>query len=984
MRILEHLADSAIRRRRVVILAVAALTLLAAYGATKVRLNADFSTYLDESTPLVQAYNYVGETFAGNSIGMVLVTAPDVFAPDVLGLMDRLTVAYGDVEGIEYVTSLTDVIDFKKTEWGLDVGPLISPGQLPRTRQAADSLKARVMEKDRFVGNLVSGDGTAAAIMLRFASSGPLRGVNQFATALRVSDLTEAVAPTDVLPEGTELYFGGMPFLIFNMTTLISGNMTVLVPLMIGVLLLVLFVGLRGWGGVVYPLTVVLISTVWTVGAMGFLGLRMDLLSGLMPVILIALGSADGIHYMKRYYEQRAAGESPAAAARGSYVEMGVPLAVTTLTTMIGFASLAISDFSVIRQFGLVTALGLFLALVVTLTLLPALASYGAGRPAAGVRAGGSGPRTVTVGVGRFVYRRRWVVLLGGTAALAVAAAGIPRIVKSVDWTLCLQRGSSPFHAEMLLREKFGGSLPVQVMVSGDLKDPATLSAMRALERRLDALPGVSKSQSIASVIAEMNDVMNNRYAVPVDRAGVSNLWFLIEDEEMMEQLVAKEDQEGLVQARLADWATGSIVEAVDNMRAYLGSVSSELAVLDLRAVPDGARDTLLTLRRGETAQLLEWDLAKRGVRVEAVRIEPVVAAHFNWEPGEEEYLNLNDALVDYLLSPESELVLAPSQARRLAAVVVAQWRDRGTAPAAVVASLAGQVVPGAEGWETEQLALSLGAVAGDVLGAARVAASMAKLEQLAPSLAEDGAMRRDVGGTLWEASAPLWAVEPTVADLVAGADGRAEVRRVPVDFARTGMASVLKEMEDELTPTQVQSLLTTLIFVIVLLALIFRSFWGAVLMVVPLLGTILINFGVMGYLGIGLDAFTAMVASIAIGLGIDYAIHFTHRYRRELSATGGDAATALKQTMATSGAAILVNSASVGLGFLVLLAAGGQHIRRFGGLTSLTMLVAGVLTLTLLPALFLWIRPKFLGMGPRPSTAAGEPGHAVAAPAGG
>jgi len=195
-------------------------------------------------------------------------------------------------------------------------------------------------------------------------------------------------------------------------------------------------------------------------------------------------------------------------------------------------------------------------------------------------------------------------------------------------------------------------------------------------------------------------------------------------------------------------------------------------------------------------------------------------------------------------------------------------------------------------------------------------------------------------------------------------------------------MASVLKEMEDELTPTQVQSLLTTLLFVIVLLALVFRSFGGAVLMVVPLVGTILINFGVMGYLGIGLDAFTAMVASIAIGLGIDYAIHFAHRYRRELSAAGGDAAAALTQTMATSGAAILVNSASVGLGFLVLLAAGGQHIRRFGGLTSLTMLVAGTLTLTLLPALFLWIRPKFLGIGPKPSTAVSEPGRAVTTPA--
>jgi uncharacterized protein len=111
------------------------------------------------------------------------------------------------------------------------------------------------------------------------------------------------------------------------------------------------------------------------------------------------------------------------------------------------------------------------------------------------------------------------------------------------------------------------------------------------------------------------------------------------------------------------------------------------------------------------------------------------------------------------------------------------------------------------------------------------------------------------------------------------------------------------------------------------------------------------------------------MVASIAIGLGIDYAIHFTHRLRRELADAAGDTEEALRRTLATSGVAVLVNAVSVGLGFLVLLAAGGQHIRRFGGLSSLTMFVAGALTLTLLPALFLKIRPRFLMEGVRPVT---------------
>ena len=131
-------------------------------------------------------------------------------------------------------------------------------------------------------------------------------------------------------------------------------------------------------------------------------------------------------------------------------------------------------------------------------------------------------------------------------------------------------------------------------------------------------------------------------------------------------------------------------------------------------------------------------------------------------------------------------------------------------------------------------------------------------------------------------------------------------------------------------------------------------------LAVVPITITILINFAVMGYSGIGLDSFTAMIASIAIGLGIDYAIHFLSRFRDELKVDGDEVA-ALQRTLGTTGISILINTLSVGLGFSVLLAAGGQHIRRFGGLTALTMIVSAIFTLMLLPSLFLWIRPKFL-----------------------
>ncbi|NIQ55650.1 MAG: MMPL family transporter [Gemmatimonadetes bacterium] len=122
------------------------------------------------------------------------------------------------------------------------------------------------------------------------------------------------------------------------------------------------------------------------------------------------------------------------------------------------------------------------------------------------------------------------------------------------------------------------------------------------------------------------------------------------------------------------------------------------------------------------------------------------------------------------------------------------------------------------------------------------------------------------------------------------------------------------------------------------------------------------LNFGAIGYLGLGLDSFTAMVAAIAIGLGVDYSIHFTHRLRRELAGSGGDMRIGLERALRTSGVAIAINAVSVGAGFLVLLAASCQHVRRFGGLTSLTMFAAGLFTLLVLPSLYMTIRPRFLG----------------------
>lgn len=951
-----RLANLIIKFRWWVILLTTLLTGYFGWIMLSVSLNADFSTYLSQDDPAVQEYNRIGDIFGGNDVGVVLLSGENVFTIQNLEIIDKLSEAYEDVEGISYVTSLSNVIDFRETEWGLEVGSLIDGNKIPQTTSELSELQRYVLENERYAGNLVSEDSQIAAILLQFEGSSGA-GSNQFLTSLQIKEVTDNVLASLNETPDAKLYFGGLPFLVYNMTLLISDNLSTLIPIMIFLLLLVLYLGFRHWAGVVFPMIVVSVSVIWVTGLMGIFGLEFDLLTGIMPVVLLALASADGIHLMKHYYEIRNDGESAQEATRQTFKQMGTPILLTTITTTVGFASLFVSDFSVIQQFGLLTAIGIILALIVTLTLLPALLSFGIGFQPASKKS-----KSEYHFLDRFGYRvirHKKMILAGSVIVIAIAAIAIPKIEKDVDWSLCLARGSDPYHAEMMLRQKFDGSLPVQVVVNGDIKDPAVLQLMQRIERRLEIIPEVSKSLSMGSVIAEMNEVMNDRYQSPAGQQGVSNLWFLIEDEDQVEQMVTAEADTALVQAKLGTWHTGTLVESVDSINAYLDTLPTRLAAIDLSRLDPGLQQDVRQEQLTNIMQELGWYLQKEGLTLTADFETGLTTEIQNFTINKPARDSIQSRLNRYLASPRAEIELNTEEKDRVVERINSHLLETRKVPSEEeVSNILVSALPSLQKADANWMAGSLAAIINTSIDEARIRPAIESVKSLASD--PDKNFQKNVEGILWSINNDLVFLDAEVADRIAGTESDAVVRNIPVSIHQAGMPQVLKGMEEELVPTQIKSLLTAMIFVLILLAFIFRSTLVALIAVVPISFTIIINFGVMGYLGIGLDSFTAMIASIAIGLGIDTDIHFISRYRDELIASG-DKLQALQETIKTTGVSILINALAVGLGFLVLLFAGGQHIRRFGGLTSLTVLVSATLSMTLLAVLIVWLKPKYL-----------------------
>jgi hypothetical protein len=122
----------------------------------------------------------------------------------------------------------------------------------------------------------------------------------------------------------------------------------------------------------------------------------------------------------------------------------------------------------------------------------------------------------------------------------------------------------------------------------------------------------------------------------------------------------------------------------------------------------------------------------------------------------------------------------------------------------------------------------------------------------------------------------------------------------------------------------------------------------------------ILINFAVMGFFGIKLDISTAMVASVAIGIGIDYTIHFMSNYHYQRMQTD-DIETVTVNTLRTTGRAITVNAFAVAAGFAVLLLSNFNPLMYLGMLIALTMFTSSLAAMTLLPVMLNIFKPKFI-----------------------
>jgi hypothetical protein len=168
-----------------------------------------------------------------------------------------------------------------------------------------------------------------------------------------------------------------------------------------------------------------------------------------------------------------------------------------------------------------------------------------------------------------------------------------------------------------------------------------------------------------------------------------------------------------------------------------------------------------------------------------------------------------------------------------------------------------------------------------------------------------------------------------------------------------TGMPFVDVVMDKSLINSQIGSILIALIFVIIVIGVVLKSFKYGLLATIPIGASIIILFGLMGLTGISLNIGTVLVASVALGIGIDYSIHIITQFSKKRN-DQTDLRTAATESIRTTGKAIIINFLAVSSGFLVLVFSEMVPLIYFGVLIAVSMVSSGLGALTLLPVILI------------------------------
>lgn len=506
----------------VLVITASALSLLVDWENASLRLQIDpaIQSLLPAENAERQFLEYTELLFGRTESVVAAIYLPELFSDTHLQAITQATENVRALAGVNKVLSLASAPLLSAEQDSLSMDTVMASGG------DAGELAAAVKSNPLYAGTLLSKQGDATAFVITLDGDyESAYGATAMVTRIR-EELQSAI------PQA-EIHLAGPPVLKGATGEALTRELSHIVPTIFGLIAVFLLIGFRSVRTLLLPLLTLAVSLIWVMGLIALTGRSLNLITAIVPPVVITIGLAYTLHVLSAYFHVQAnnAEMNSKNSVKIALADVAVPLMMTAATTAAGFVALTLSPLTAIREFAWLSAAGVAFSVLLSITFLPAmLALSGSKRLAA--PPGAYWFRRWAIRLGHFDVRHRKAILLAGGALLLVSILGIFNIKVGTNYVQGFA-ADAPVRADFeRISSDFGGATPLSVVLQSSVVDtfaaPDMLAQVAALQEWLQAQPEIGTTTSVVDYLKVLNRALNegeeNYFSIPQSRSAVKQL----------------------------------------------------------------------------------------------------------------------------------------------------------------------------------------------------------------------------------------------------------------------------------------------------------------------------------------------------------------------------------------------------------------------------------------------------------------------------
>ncbi|MEM6579631.1 MAG: MMPL family transporter [Pseudomonadota bacterium] len=504
----------------------AALVAVIAIGASRLQVETGIDIFFADDDPNLLAQRSLDETYGreDNILFIVEAVNGDIFTPENLISLVALTLEAWQMPNSRRVDSVTNYLYPTVDGDDIIIAPLLDKAAQLDTAKIS-GIRDLALSEDALVGRLLSSDAavTGVNVSLNLNLREKAGEVDE-----SVSFARQLAAQIENSNSNLRVYLAGWAVTEQTLAEVTTEDSSLLIPVLFVVVLVLLAFLLRSPFASLCTVIVILLSIAVGMGFAGWAGVGLNSVNVSAPTIIMTLAVADCVHIFSAFLRQLREGMPKRRALEYGLRDTLYPIALTSVTTALGFLSMNFSDSPPFAQLGNVAAVGVLGALWASVTILPGLILLLPFRTKEGVSTG-----LPMDGLARFVLSHQAWLRWGFTASIVIIVSFIPRIDLNDDPSGYFSEAIPLYHAINMIDSRLSGSQSIHYSIEAidgeSISDPDYLEQVAKFVNWLREQPEVTNVESFTDTLKRLNQVMHDN----------SQEWFRLPDSnEMASQYV--------------------------------------------------------------------------------------------------------------------------------------------------------------------------------------------------------------------------------------------------------------------------------------------------------------------------------------------------------------------------------------------------------------------------------------------------------------